>query len=67
MPNLPKIVNNNFLSTLDISKEELLQIFELSKDFKNKNLNIAFDNKVLGLIFDKSSTRTRGLVELLLI
>ena len=59
MPNLPKIVNNNFLSTLDISKEELLQIFELSKDFKNKNLNIAFDNKVLGLIFDKSSTRTR--------
>ena len=59
MPNPHKIVNNNFLSTLDISKEELLQIFELSKDFKNNNLNITFDNKVLGLIFDKSSTRTR--------
>ena len=54
-----KLANKNFLSSLDTSIEEFHHILELAKNFKNKNLNIEFKNKVLGLIFDKSSTRTR--------
>ena len=54
-----KLANNNFLSSLDISKDEFFHILELAKNFKNKKLNIVHNNKVLGLIFDKSSTRTR--------
>ena len=54
-----KLVNSNFLSCLDVSAEEILHILNLAQKFKNKNLNIEFKDKVLGLIFDKSSTRTR--------
>jgi len=54
-----KLVNNNFLSSLDISKEEIYYILELAIKFKNNYEYIELKNKVLGLIFDKSSTRTR--------
>ena len=54
-----RLVNKNFLSSLDISKEEFLDILDLAKNFKNKTSEIQFKDKVLGLIFDKSSTRTR--------
>ncbi len=54
-----KLANKNFLSSLDISTNEVIHILELAKNFKNKKINIEFKNKVLGLIFDKSSTRTR--------
>jgi len=54
-----KLSNKNFLSSLDISSEEFLHILEIAKNFKNKDLNIRLQDKVLGLIFDKSSTRTR--------
>ena len=54
-----RLVNKNFLSSLDISKDEFLDILDLAKNFKNKNLELNFKDKVLGLIFDKSSTRTR--------
>ena len=54
-----KLVNNNFLSSLDLSTDEVFNILELAKNFKNKKINIDLQNKVLGLIFDKSSTRTR--------
>ena len=54
-----RLVNKNFLSSLDISKEEFLDILDLAKNFKNKTLELKFNDKVLGLIFDKSSTRTR--------
>ena len=50
---------NNFLSSSDISTEEFIHILEIAKNFKNNELNIEFKNKVLGLVFDKSSTRTR--------
>ena len=59
MLNPIKLANKNFLSSLDTSNEEFLHILEISKNFKNKDLNIKLKNKVLGLIFDKSSTRTR--------
>jgi len=54
-----KLANNNFLSSLDLSTDEVLHILELASNFKNKKINIDLNNKVLGLIFDKSSTRTR--------
>ncbi len=54
-----KLTKKDFLSSLDMSTEEILHILELAKNFKNKSLDIHFKNKVLGLIFDKSSTRTR--------
>ena len=54
-----KLANNNFLSSLDISTNEVFHILELAKNFKNKKIKIDLKNKVLGLIFDKSSTRTR--------
>ena len=54
-----KLVNKNFLSSFDISSQEMNHILELAKNFKNKDLNINHEGKVLGLIFDKSSTRTR--------
>ncbi len=54
-----KLANNNFLSSLDLSTYEVLHILDLANNFKNKKLNIDLGNKVLGLIFDKSSTRTR--------
>ena len=54
-----KLVKNNFLSSLDLSTEEIIHILDLAKSFKNKDLNIELESKVLGLIFDKSSTRTR--------
>ena len=54
-----RISNSNFLSSLDINKDEFFQILELAKDFKNKVAKVELKNKVLGLIFDKSSTRTR--------
>tara|TARA_Y100000589_G_scaffold328534_1_gene372873 strand:- start:2705 stop:3628 length:924 start_codon:yes stop_codon:yes gene_type:complete len=59
MKTLTKLSKNNFLSSLDFSRDELIYILDLSKKFKNGELNINFKNKVLGLIFDKSSTRTR--------
>ena len=54
-----KLLKKNFLSSLDLSPSEVNYIFDLAAEFKNKNLEIQFKNKVLGLIFDKSSTRTR--------
>ena len=54
-----KLDKKDFLSSLDVSQQEMKYIFDLAKIFKNKKLEVKFENKVLGLIFDKSSTRTR--------
>ena len=54
-----KLANHNFLSSLDLSSEKVFHILELAKKLKNKKLSLELKNKVLGLIFDKSSTRTR--------
>ena len=59
MLNSNRLVNNNFLSSLDMSTEEVFNIFKLAKKLKNKDINIQLKDKVLGLIFNKSSTRTR--------
>ena len=54
-----EILNKSFLSSLDLTNQEIFKIFELAIKFKNKDLEIDHKDKVLGLIFDKSSTRTR--------
>jgi len=54
-----KLANKNFLSSLDISTKEVFKILELAEKFKSKDINIELKDKVLGLIFDKASTRTR--------
>ena len=54
-----KLNSNNFLSSLDLSTSEILYILDLAKNFKNNELKVDLQKKVLGLIFDKSSTRTR--------
>ena len=54
-----RLANNNFLSSLDLTTDEVFYIIELANNFKNKKINFHLENKVLGLIFDKSSTRTR--------
>tara|TARA_B100000963_G_scaffold344199_1_gene346813 strand:+ start:956 stop:1879 length:924 start_codon:yes stop_codon:yes gene_type:complete len=54
-----RLGNKNFLSSLDISKKEVTSILELAKNFKNKKIELDYRKKVLGLIFDKASTRTR--------
>ncbi len=59
MLNPKKLANRNFLSSFDLINEEVNYIFDLAVNFKRKELNIELKNKVLGLIFDKSSTRTR--------
>ena len=59
MIHIPKIKSSNFLSILDLNKEELLNLLILASLFKNDDFQVNLKDKVLGLIFDKSSTRTR--------
>ena len=54
-----KLASKNFLTSLDISAKECKHIIELAKNLKNNKINFEYKNKVLGLVFDKSSTRTR--------
>ena len=41
-----KLANNNFLSSLDLSTDEVLHILDLANNFKNKKLNIDLGSKV---------------------
>ena len=56
---LQKLGKSCFLSSSDLSRSEIIHLFEIAKRFKNNKLKIDLHNKVLGLIFDKASTRTR--------
>ena len=51
--------NRNFLTSYDLNKLEIISIFELAAKFKKGNYEEIVDKKVLGLVFDKASTRTR--------
>lgn len=59
MSKIKLLDKKNFLSSSDISLKEISYILELAKRFKNKEIQLKREDKVLGLIFDKSSTRTR--------
>ncbi len=50
---------NHFLSISDLSKDQIHELLDLAENFKNKTKKLSFQDKVLGLIFDKASTRTR--------
>ena len=50
---------NHFLSISDISKDDLIYLINLAEDFKNNIISEELKHKVLGLIFNKASTRTR--------
>jgi len=54
---------NNFLTIKDISQEELNSLLATAKavknDFKDGKKNKQLDGKILAMIFDKPSTRTR--------
>ncbi len=54
-----KLCKNKFLSNLDLTKDETLYILQLAKMIKDKEITINLKDKILGLIFDKVSTRTR--------
>lgn len=53
----------HFLTLKDFTKEEILEIIDLSikikKEIKNKIFTPYLKNQTLGMIFEKSSTRTR--------
>ena len=58
-----KLRNEDFLTLLDYSPEEIRYLLDLSKDLKNKKKNNIehryLDGKNIVLLFEKTSTRTR--------
>ncbi|MBT2583844.1 ornithine carbamoyltransferase [Planococcus sp. ISL-109] len=61
MPLAPTVAQEDFLSLKDYSTEEILDLLDLAIELKkpeNKYLPL-LKGKVLGMIFEKSSTRTR--------
>ena len=56
---LSSLKNTNFLSSADLNSNQILSLFELAKQLKTENRRIDLGNRVLGLIFQKASTRTR--------
>ena len=59
MLKLQRLGKKNFLSISDMNEIEIKNLIDISKKFKNDEYKIEFKNRVLGLIFDKASTRTR--------
>ncbi len=57
--NLSHLKGRDFLSSSDLSSEEIKSLFELSIQLKKEKRRIDLGNRVLGLIFNKASTRTR--------
>ena len=49
----------HFLSLLDFSPAELQALLQRAAELKQQPINKRFDGKILGMIFEKSSTRTR--------
>ena len=56
---LTSFSKNNFLSSSDLNRDQILSLFELAKQLKLGYRRIDLGNRVLGLIFNKASTRTR--------
>ena len=56
---LSPLIKSDFLCSADLNTNQILSLFELSKQLKSGNRRIDLGNRVLGLIFKKASTRTR--------
>lgn len=56
---LSSLRNKDFLTSSDLTTNQILALFELSNQFKSGKRRIDLGNRVLGLIFKKASTRTR--------
>ena len=57
--NLQSLRGKDFLSITDFSSEEIYSLLELALKIKKKQIFFNYAEKTLGLIFEKSSTRTR--------
>ena len=53
------LTGRDFLSMADITPQELAQLLNLAVQLKAGNRQASCDRKILGLLFSKSSTRTR--------
>jgi ornithine carbamoyltransferase len=49
----------HFLSIEDLTSNEIKAILQRAKNLKNNKIDSTLKNKILGLIFEKASTRTR--------
>ena len=56
---LSSLKDQDFLSSSDLTTNQILALFELSSNLKSGSRRIDLGNRVLGLIFNKASTRTR--------
>jgi len=54
-----KLGVKNLLSISDLTLDEINLLIDLANSFKSKSLKKTVNEKVLGLVFDKASTRTR--------
>ena len=57
--NLKKLRRKSFLSIQDFDCYQICSLIDLAIEIKNKRVFFDFSGKTLGLIFEKSSTRTR--------
>ena len=57
--NLGSFRKKNFLSSADLNTNQVYSLFELAIQLKREDRRIDLGNRVLGLIFNKASTRTR--------
>lgn len=55
---MKKLKTKDLLTVTDLNRDEIFQILKLSKSLKKKNKPL-LKGKTLGMIFEKSSTRTR--------
>ena len=56
---MQNLKGKSFLSITDLDANEIFYIIDLAQKIKNNDISFDLSNKVLGLIFEKSSTRTR--------
>ena len=56
---MQNLKGKSFLSITDLDANEISYLIDLAQKIKNNDINFDLSNKVLGLIFEKSSTRTR--------
>jgi len=49
----------DLISILDLEKEEILKIYRMTKELKEKPIKNLLEGRTMGMIFNKPSTRTR--------